>query len=181
MEIKIFFKIIYYSLVFLIILVALFTYLVVARLPFGLKLYVTQSGSMFPAIQEGSLNLNKPSNNYSVGEIITYKSYEELAEDNPLVTITHRIVDIIQDDKGISYRTKGDRNQEPDMNLVSANQIIGKVIFTLPYVGWAINFGRTQWGFTALVVIPATIIIYNEILTIKQEIKTITKKKKNIS
>lgn len=50
-------------------------------------------------------------------------------------TITHRIVKVYETDNGIYYKTKGDNNNNDDDDLVSKDEIIGKYIFKIPFVG----------------------------------------------
>jgi len=118
------------------------------------------SGSMTPAIKPGDLIISWPQNQYEIGDIITFKDPQ-----NPKGTITHRLVA----KKENLFQTKGDQNETPDSILISQNQILGKVVFKMPLVGYLIYFLNTTIGFILLIVIPATIIIYDEILFLKKE------------
>jgi len=77
-------------------------------------------------------------------------------------SITHRIIDIT--DEG--FVTKGDANEDPDSFVVQKKNIIGKVVFTIPYVGYLNHFVKTPLGFTLFIILPATIIIAEEIRNI---------------
>ncbi len=148
-------------------------------LPKQLKLFVVQTGSMEPTIKTGSLVAIRPSEDYQEENIITYKVSPEADVKNPNLTITHRIVEIEETDEEVFYTTKGDANQSPDMDPVSKDLVLGKVIFTIPYLGYPVGFAKTQTGFILLIVIPATMIIYSEILNIKNEaVKILAEKKK---
>lgn len=131
----------------------------------GVKLFTVQSGSMEPTIKTGSMILTKSLNNYAAGDIVTFEDSVDHKK-----TITHRIVSVQNQDM-IRYTTQGDSNASPDSQIISLHQIIGKVIFSVPYLGYPIGFARTTVGFTILVIIPATIIIYEEIHKLKNEIK----------
>ena len=50
-------------------------------------------------------------------------------------TVIHRIVEIIQEDGALSYVTKGDANNAKDAGAVSAGDVVGKVIATVPGAG----------------------------------------------
>ena len=63
--------------------------------------------------------------NIQVGDVIVYKSVSYA------YPIIHRVVDIKSD-----FETKGDHNSVPDSNRVSDNQVIGKAILRIPYLGW---------------------------------------------
>ncbi len=81
------------------------------------------------------------------------------------------------DDEGRkTFQTKGDANEDPDYNDISENLVIGKVIFSFPYLGRVVSFAKTQIGFIVLVIIPATIIVYSELMSVKNELKKKFKK-----
>ncbi len=76
-----------------------------------------------------------------VGDDITYLAGEE-------VTVTHRIVDITEDYMGSGERaftTQGTGNEEPDSRPVSAQNVVGKVIFHSLTLGRAFGFIRAEW------------------------------------
>ena len=141
------------------------------------QLFVVESGSMKPSINIGSVLLIQPASQvrkiaspvpvptFNKGDIVTY-----LAGKDP---VTHRVVEIEKTDGRITYQTKGDANRTPDQVKVVENQILGKVILTVPYIGHAINFAKTQMGYIFLIVVPITLIIYSEILAISSEVRKI--------
>ena len=146
------------------------------NLPGGIKLYTVMSGSMEPTIGLGSLILVKGQPGYQPGDIITYKLAEDANNPRPKVTATHRIFAIKDNIGQLEFVTKGDANDQPDSGPVRADLIIGKVIAHLPYLGRAAAFAKTKEGFILAVIIPATLIIYSEILNIKNEIKKLRRK-----
>lgn len=146
--------------------IAVFLVASTLNLPNGYKLYTVQSGSMQPAIKVGSLVVSQKATDYKVGDVITFK--------NAPAPTTHRIAEI----KDSVYTTKGDANDSADTEPVRQEQILGKVVLSLPYLGYPVSFAKTKEGFIGLIVIPATIIVYSEILNIKNEIIKLRKKKK---
>lgn len=142
-------------------LVAIFMGIPELNFPGGYKLFTVRSGSMRPRIPTGSLVVVRPAADYRVGEVITFKP--------ALMPITHRLQNI----SGGLYTTKGDANDAPDPEPARREQILGKVVFVAPYIGWPMIWAKSKEGFLMLVVIPATLIIYSEVLTIKTEIKKI--------
>lgn len=150
--------------------------------PSNFRLLVVQSGSMEPGIKIGSIILVSPLDlfpamvspvaepKYKEGEIISYLSGKE--------TFTHRVVSIEKSNDQFLYLTKGDANRAVDRELVEEKQITGKVFLSLPFLGYLIAFTKTQMGFIALIIIPATIIVYSEILNIKEEIRKMFLKRK---
>lgn len=73
--------------------------------------------------------------------------------------------------KDEGFITKGDANEGPDQWIVKKENVIGKVILTIPLVGYLGYFVRTPIGFILLIVIPASLIIIMEIRNIIKEIK----------
>ena len=120
------------------------------------------TGSMEPAIPVGSIVVIKPVDPESLkeGDIICFKLSEP-------TSITHRIVNITNE----GFITKGDANEDPDQWIVKRENVIGKAIFTIPYIGYLGYFVRTPIGFILLIVIPASLIIITEIRNIIKELR----------
>ncbi|MEM0007817.1 MAG: signal peptidase I [Candidatus Bathyarchaeia archaeon] len=117
------------------------------------------TGSMEPTIPVGSIVVIKPANpeTLKVGDIICFK-----VETEHPTTVTHRIIGITSQ----GFITKGDANEDPDTWIVKKQDVIGKVIAIIPYIGYLGYFVRTPIGFTLLIIIPATLIIAIEIRNI---------------
>lgn len=109
---------------------------------------------------------------YNVGNIIT-----KWKEDKK-VTITHRIVSKEEMAGKSTYQTKGDANNAPDSDKITKDQIIGKMIWSLPYLGYPVGYAKTAPGLILIIIIPAVIIIYDEMNKIKKEIGKMREKKK---
>lgn len=171
-------KILYWTLFVVLLLVSVVLILATFDVPGGFKLYTVQSGSMEPAISTGSIVVSRPSKTYTLGNIITFKNESDRNNPNPQFTTTHRIVDQRELDGEIAYITKGDANDGVDGTPVQKDLILGKVIFSTPLLGYLIGFTRTQKGLIFLIIIPATIIVYNELLNIQKEIKKLLEKRK---
>ena len=125
------------------------------------KPYIIYSGSMEPAIKTGSVVFSVPQKTYLPGDIITYAQNND--KKNP---VTHRISFKLYPD-GVNgqpvYLVSGDANNNFDKPQVTDEQIIGKVVFHLPYLGYAADFAKKPQGFILLVIVPTTIIIYEEL------------------
>ena len=136
---------------------------------FQYRLFSVDSGSMEPEIGKGSIILVQESDTYSKGDVISFSRYK-----NPYMVTTHRIDEV----KGSSFVTKGDANNAPDPDTVSSRNIIRKVVFKMPYLGYPIAFSRTKAGYAVLIVVPALIIIIGELITIFKESRKILKERK---
>lgn len=132
-------------------------------IPGGLKTFVVQSGSMEPSIKTGGVVVIKPMDTYGVGDVITFGPRSKTKPPT-----THRIVEVKADG---NFLTKGDANEDGDIRPVSRYEVIGQVLFTVPYVGYAVAAAQKPWGFTIIVVIPAAIIIWEELQKIWREMK----------
>jgi len=130
------------------------------KAPYSLKMVT--SNSMRPAFSTGALVIVVPEENYEIGQVITYQASEHEQD-----IVTHRIIG--KDEKG--FITKGDANNIKDERVVSTGQIKGRVVFHLPLAGYAVNFIQRPLGFILIIIIPAGLIIYDEIKKIMKEIK----------
>lgn len=132
-------------------------------IPGGIKTFVVQSGSMEPSIKTGGIVVVKPMDSYGVGDVITYGSRSRTKSPT-----THRIIEVTAEG---NYVTKGDANNDQDLRTISRYEVIGKVLFSLPYVGYAVAAAQKPWGFMIIVVIPAAIIIWEELQKIWRELQ----------
>lgn len=159
-------KIVYYLIMGFIVLVALLLIVSVLPVTGNYKVMTVISGSMEPAIKMGSVVAVKPSEDYKIGEIITFGPVSKTK-----ASTTHRIFDIKVAGGQPVYITKGDANNAPDTREVQKKDIIGKVLFSVPYVGYAVDFAKKPTGFALIVIVPAVLIIADEIKKIYGEIK----------
>jgi len=149
-------KIINFFLVSFLLLITIFFLFSQLDFPGNYKILLVQSGSMSPAINTGDLVVVKPISKYQKGDIITFWSKEK-------INITHRIISI-QDNQ---INTKGDANQVSDQDFIEKNQILGKVFYNIPNFGYIVFFIKSIPGLITLIIVPATIIIYQEFIQIK--------------
>lgn len=129
---------------FMALLVFLSVSLVGVRL-LGVEIYTMLSSSMEPSYRLGSVIYVKETeiSELQIGDVITFR-----VEDD--ITVTHRIIGLFPDAHNSSdfcFQTKGDANDLPDGELVEAKRIVGKAIFTIPYLGFFSDFVRTEFGF----------------------------------
>lgn len=157
---------------FWLMMIVAFSFLIVSSLNlFGSKTYVVKSGSMEPIIHTGSIVVSKNSDNYQKNDVITFKVIG--SKD----TVTHRIVEIVNQNGQQMYRTKGDANKSADPELVSKQNVVGKLVFSIPLVGYLMAFVKTMPGLVIFVFIPAVIIISEEIANIKTEAHLLKQKR----
>lgn len=172
-KIKTFGKAIYWFVFVVLITIAALVVISASDIFGNYKILVVQSSSMQPSIPMGSMVFTKRESDYQKGEVITFYNSGDTR-----YLITHRIAEIEKLKDGKLYITKGDANEDFDYERVAAGNVIGKVIWALPFIGYAVSFAKTQTGLIFLIVIPATLIVYSELLTIKREIKRLKRKGK---
>jgi signal peptidase len=126
--------------------------------------YIVVSSSMSPTIHANDAILVEDVQPTAVeeGDIIVYESYRDSPGDDKSVT-THRVVELLQTDDGLAYRTKGDALEEVDAQPVPQSSLIGRVSFVIPQVGHVVQFAQSGTGFIALVVVPFGLLILNEL------------------
>jgi signal peptidase I len=138
---------------------------------FGFQIFSVQSGSMEPALKTGSVVFNLEFSGYRPGDIITFQKEG--------INVTHRISKVMKGESGIEYVVKGDANDGTDPDKVTKEQVSGKVLFSIPYLGYFVGFLKTLPGLILFIIVPATIIVYEELLSIKNEIVKISTKRKS--
>jgi len=139
--------------------------------PFEIK--IVRSGSMAPAIPTGSVVFIQPASSYSVGDVITF------GPDTPTsVPTSHRIVSIRTENGTTHYTTKGDENNAADQSETPANKVIGRVIFSLPSIGYILAFSKTRLGFISMILIPSLLIICYELIGIVREAQSMRRRKR---
>ena len=125
----------------IVILVVVFAFLLVGVRLFGLMPYTVLSGSMEPTYHVGSLIYVEKASpaELDVGVPITYVI-------NGKTVVTHRIVEVVEEDGVTKYRTKGDANEDVDGTPVPYENIIGKPVFTIPFIGYVAYFVQNSPG-----------------------------------
>ena len=107
----------------------------------GYRSVAVYSGSMVPKLAVGSIAYEKPVDaaTVRVGQIVTFQDPYL-----PKRLVTHRIVRIAHTDHGLAYRTKGDANPARDPWTIALPDRVGRVSFSVPYVGYALVYARTR-------------------------------------
>ncbi|MFC1874923.1 signal peptidase I [Chloroflexota bacterium] len=145
----------------LLVLVMLMAMIVLLAPHFGWQINTAVSNSMTPVFKAGGLVVTQPVElvDIKIGDIITFNS----PIDGKL--LTHRVVDISEHDTFL-FQTKGDANEDPDPYLVPAQNIVGRVFFYSPLIGYATQFIKSYLGLTLLLIIPGLILILMELRNI---------------
>ena len=137
----------------LVILVAVLALLLVGVRLVGLRPMCVLSGSMEPTYHTGSLIYVKPCapEDVQVGDPITFVLNEDLD------VVTHRVVSI--DAENQHFYTKGDANDAPDGAPVYFKNLIGRPVFTIPYLGYVSHWVSNPPGMYLAIALALVLII----------------------
>lgn len=121
--------------------------------------YVVLSDSMEPEISAGDAVIVRSVDPEAIesGDVITFVRSEESTP------ITHRVVEVVETEERLAFRTKGDANDSPDPGLVPAENVTGEVWVVLPYVGYVVMFANTPRGMVLLVGLPVAAFLLTEL------------------
>ena len=87
---------------------------------------------MRPTLDVGDVVIvvKAPADAIQPGDIIQFREAEG-------TTTVHRVVEIQEIEGNMVFITQGDANSAPDTDPVLAANLVGRVIFDIPRVGWA--------------------------------------------
>ncbi len=140
--------------------------------------YVVLTGSMLPEIDPNDVVVTKKieGKDLKVGDIITFVPSDSRISN---IIVTHRILNKYYDatTNKYTYQTKGDANNTPDFTLAEDSNVIGKVIFKIPKVGYIQELLATRGGLIIVVLIPALVILSYDIMRLGKNIAKGKKKK----
>lgn len=120
---------------------------------FGYKPFIVLSGSMKNEINSGDLVLTKEiePEKLKKGDIISFREGE--------IVVTHRIVDIVEDNGEKGFVTKGDNNEANDLNIVKFENVEGIYLNKISGLGNVAMFIQTPTGIIISLSIPLAILI----------------------
>lgn len=137
----------------LVILVVILALLLVGVRLVGLRPMCVLSGSMEPTYHTGSLIYVKPCapEDVQVGDAITFVLNEDLD------VVTHRVISI--DAENEHFYTQGDANDAPDGAPVYFKNLIGRPVFTIPYLGYVSHWVSNPPGMYLAIALALVLII----------------------
>ena len=148
----------------LIVLVVVAAVLFVGVRLVGLEPYVVLSGSMEPTYHVGSLIYVTKVDPLTLkeGDPVTFMI-------NKNTVATHRIIQVIPDEDDptvVRFLTQGDNNDIDDGTPIHSNNVIGKPVFTIPYLGYIVNFIQVPPGryiaFAVCIILVASVMFGGE-------------------
>lgn len=114
---------------------------------FGIKTFVIISGSMEPNLKISDIVIIKKceQNELKENDIISFRSGQSV--------ITHRINQIIETENGVEYITKGDNNNTKDNGTVKFDDIEGKYIGKIEYLGKVVLYLKNKTVIISIIII----------------------------
>lgn len=135
---------------------------------FGYGSLIVTTGSMQGTIDKGDLIIVQKTNDYKLGDIVTY------VEAEGRTPITHRLInycdpvthEVTSEYTGM-FIAKGDANNTQDIFPVSVDQIAGEVVATIPKLGlvfdWFVNDGGLIYAIALIAIIVACVYFWNRV------------------
>lgn len=119
----------------------------------GFDVYAVLSGSMEPTYKTGSVIYVQSceADDVQVGDPITFVLNEDL------VVATHRVVSI--DEDAGAFTTKGDANSAIDGSPVLFENLLGKPVFTIPYLGYLVAYIQEPPGTYVAIAVCALLVM----------------------
>jgi len=117
---------------------------------------------MSPNINSGDVVVTETTEiaEIQIGEVITFKQPTAVGSE---IYVTHRVINIVTKNGITQFQTKGDANEEPDIELVTSSNLIGKVVFTVPDIGYLPDNIKIPIGFILIISLPASLLIVGEV------------------
>ena len=139
---------------------------------------IVLTDSMNPVIESGDLIVCEKQDISQIckGDIITYCDKESRTDR----LVTHRVVDIVNENGEIMFLTQGDANNKADDDYVSEEQVIGVYKMRLANMGHVILFMQSKAGLVVFIVCPVILYALISIIKRKREEKKIELLKKEL-
>jgi len=103
----------------------------------------------------GDIIVIKPQPQYNLNDVITFKEGADRI-------VTHRIIDIAQKSGTPEIATKGDANRSLDNDKITQSNIVGKVQFVVPKIGFLVAFTHTTPGLVVMIIIPVILLVMDQ-------------------
>ena len=128
--------------------------ILILKLVYGMEMKAVLTGSMEPELPVGSLLMISPVpyEEIQIGDDITF------VRDESLTLVTHRVIK--KDDETRHITTQGIANNTPD-NPTRYDNIVGKVVYHIPYLGYLAIWTSTLQGKIIAGIIIAALVAFS--------------------
>jgi signal peptidase len=124
----------------------------------GVMPLIVLTDSMYPDIKSGDIIFAKKTdaNSIEVGDDISFFD----PAGNGTSIVTHRVIEIIEEDGKLSFRTKGINNNTEDRVAVPAEKLVGEYTgIRIAFAGNIALFMQTVPGLLICVVVPIVLLV----------------------
>jgi signal peptidase len=132
-------------------------------LAFGDRPYTVLTGSMEPTISAGDVVVDERISplEAQVGDVVTFRDPEDQNRQ-----LTHRVKSIRRQGTHLWFVTQGDANNTVEHWRISADGSLGRVLYTVPWVGHVAVLTKTPLGLALLAIVPVLLLALDELLKI---------------
>lgn len=129
----------------------------------GMLPLIVLTDSMYPDIKSGDVIIctTVEAEEVELGDVISFFD----PAGNGTSVVTHKVIEVINDNGAISFRTKGINNNTEDRLPVTADRLVGKYTgVRLPFVGNIALFMQTTAGLIVCVVVPIILLVGYDVI-----------------
>ncbi|HKT84020.1 MAG TPA: signal peptidase I [Solirubrobacterales bacterium] len=132
-------------------------------LAFGDRPYTVLTGSMEPTIAAGDVVIDERISplDARVGDVVTFRDPEDQGRQ-----LTHRVKSIRRRGSHLWFVTQGDANNTVEHWRIAADGQLGRVLYTVPWVGHVAVLTKTPLGLALLAIVPVLLLGLDELLKI---------------
>jgi signal peptidase len=133
----------------------------------GWRVNGVRSDSMAPEINRGDLVIARPAApaEIALDDVIVFRPVS-VGE----TMVCHRVIEIGEYDGNLGFRTRGDAMFVSDPDWTPAANVVGKIVWHAPLIGYAAIFVQTPAGLALTLIVPGIIIILICLSAIRAEI-----------
>ena len=123
---------------------------------------IVLTDSMYPEIESGDLIICRTAeaDEIEVKDIISFFD----PAGNGASIVTHRVIEIVEEDGEILFRTRGDNNNTEDKELVPAENLVGVYKMRIAGAGHIAMFMQSTAGLIICVVLPIILLVGYDII-----------------
>ncbi len=123
---------------------------------------IVLTDSMYPEIESGDLIIchTIKAEDVKVDDVISFFD----PAGNGTSVVTHRVIEIVEEDGDIKFRTKGDFNNTEDKELVPAENLVGIYQSRIAGAGKIAMFMQSTAGLIICVVLPIVLLVGYDII-----------------
>ena len=128
----------------------------------GYSPLIVMTDSMFPDIKSGDLIITKAADakDVNVGDVISFFD----PDGSGTSVLTHRVVELVEEDGKLFFRTKGDANNSEDPSLAPAENLIGLYQSKINGAGNVAMFLQSTPGLIVCIGVPLVLLVGFELL-----------------